>query len=202
MNEKRAEFMRRLIRKNKSTDLLEIGFAHGKSSCYLAAILEDEGRGHLTTIDRVAAKKRKPAIDEVLAAVDLSHRVTPILAWRSYTWELAKMLQQTPRPQFDFCYFDGGHTWDQTGFGLLLVDMLLRPGGWIVFDDMDWTLKHSISLRKKAKTKARLEKTYSEDEREAQGVRMVWDLLLPRFGYQNLHEEKTLHWGVAQKPLS
>jgi predicted O-methyltransferase YrrM len=200
MDEARALYLRDLIKKNNCSDLLEIGFAYGKSSSYLAAILEDEGRGHLTTIDKRTSKKRKPQIGKVLAAVELSHRVTPIFAWRSYTWELAKMLEQAPRPQFDFCYFDGGHTWDQTGFGLQLVDCLLRPGGWIVFDDLDWTINKSMGLRKKRKTKARIEKIYSEDERAARGVRMVWELLLPRLGYRNLHEEKPFGWGVAQKP--
>ena len=65
--------------------------------------------------------------------------MTPILPFRSFTWELQKLIAQVPRPRFDLCYFDGGHTWDNTGFGVLLVDILLRPGGILVLDDMNWS---------------------------------------------------------------
>ena len=33
------------------SDILELGFAHGVSSCYFASILKDMGKGHLVTID-------------------------------------------------------------------------------------------------------------------------------------------------------
>ena len=198
MDEARAAFLRELVRAQNLAEVLELGFAHGKSSAYIAAILEDEGRGHLTTIDLEAVTARTPAIGEVLAAVGLTHRVTPILAARSYTWELSKLLRRAPRPQFDLCYFDGGHTWDQTGFGFLLTDMLLRPGGWIVFDDLNWTINRSLAARGLAPEEGY--KGYSADEKEARGVRMVFDLLVPHLGYVNAREEKRFRWGVAQKP--
>jgi hypothetical protein len=133
----------------------------------------------------------------VLDKVGLSHRVKPIFAHRSFTWELAKLLKQRSRPQFDCCYFDGGHTWDVTGFGFVLVDMLIRPGGWIIFDDLDWTIERSIS---RTPSFANSYKTYSADEKLVPGVRLVWDLLLPHFGYVNRSEEEHFHWGIAQKP--
>ena len=136
MGHRQAKLMRDLIIKHDARDILEIGFFHGKSSAYIAAILEDLGRGHLVTLDRDAVRRREPNIEQVLSTLDLTHRVTPVYAHRSYTWEMAMMIQEKPRPQFDLCYFDGGHTWDGTGYGFCLVDMLLRPGGWIVFDDI------------------------------------------------------------------
>jgi predicted O-methyltransferase YrrM len=60
------------------SNILEVGFYHGKSSAYFAAILEDEGRGHLATIDMANARQREPNIVQVLESVALSHRVTPI----------------------------------------------------------------------------------------------------------------------------
>ena len=30
------------------------------------------------------------------------------------------------------------------GFAFFLVDRLLAPGGWMVFDDMDWTFASSM----------------------------------------------------------
>lgn len=199
MKEPQARFIGDMIRKHKLFDVLEMGFFHGKSSAYIAAILEDVGAGHLTTIDLKGGEKRSPNIHNVLADVALSHRVTPIFASRSYTWEFAKMLMKTDQPRFDLCYLDGGHTWDATGFGFVLVDMLLKPGGWIIFDDLDWTI--TKSMRSKPASDFPMYAKYDREEKDAPGVRMVFEILLPRFGYVNQSEVSQFKWGVAQKPL-
>ena len=196
MNEDRANFIRDFMHKNQVENVLELGFFQGKSSAYFAAIMEDQGKGHLTTIDMHYAAKRKPSISEVLKKLGLSHRVDMIYAQRSYTWELGKMLQQTPRPQFDLCYLDGGHTWDVTGYGFVIVDMLLKPGGWIIFDDLDWTISKSLKGRPISGT---CWKGYSDDEQNSKGVRMVWELIVPHLKYVNRFEESRFAWGIAQK---
>jgi predicted O-methyltransferase YrrM len=192
----RAEYLRNLIVTNDLQDLLELGFYKGKSSAYLGAVLEDLGRGHLTTMDRATARGHQPGISDVLAKVDLSHRVSPIFAHRSFTWELGKMLEQTPRPQFDFCYLDGGHTWDVTGFGFLLVDMMMKPGGIILLDDLDW----SIAKSPQAKTPRGLAtyEAYSDDEKAAKGVRMTFDHIADHLGY-DVEEVPQFQWGIARK---
>lgn len=199
MNESRADYMRSFFISHNIKDVLEIGFFHGKSSAYFAAILEDLGAGHLTTIDMVSAKNRKPNIFDVLDSLQLAHRVTALLAERSYTWELSKLIRMNPRPQFDFCYFDGGHTWDMTGFGFLLVDILLKPGGWIVFDDLDWSLSKHIILDPQVREVKY--KSYSMDEKDAAGVRMVFELIVPHLQYCNIFEERKFSWGFAQKKM-
>lgn len=198
MRHPQAEFMRDFIVKHDVRDILEIGFYHGKSSAYFAAILEDLGRGHLVTIDRHTSRQREPNIEHVLSTLDLTHRVTPVFAERSYTWEMGRMIQARPRPQFDLCYFDGEHTWDGTGFGFLLVDVLLRPGGWIIFDDLKWTIEAAM------KDLAKVPKQWqacSEDERAVSGVKLVFDLLAPHLGYTDMQTANNGWWGIARKPL-
>lgn len=198
MRHPQAKIMRKLIIRHDARDILEIGFYHGKSSAYFAAILEDLGRGHLVTFDMKNARTREPNIEQVLSTLGLSHRVTPIFAERSYTWELARMIRSSPRPQFDLCYFDGGHTWDATGFGFALVDLLLRPGGWIVFDDLGWTIEAALKDRPKPP------KTWlacSPDERATPAVDLVFDLLVPHLGYVDRRIINNGRWGLARKPL-
>lgn len=198
MQHSHAMLMRDLIVERDARDILEIGFYHGKSSAYFAAILEDLGRGHLVTIDRKNARRREPNIEQVLSALDLAHRVTPVYAERSYTWEMARMIQAAPRPQFDLCYFDGGHTWDGTGFGFVLVDMLLRPGGWIVFDDLPWTVEAAMQHRTNVPKHWR---NFGPDERTAPAVRLVYDLLVPHLGYTDRAVINHGRWGLARKPV-
>jgi predicted O-methyltransferase YrrM len=198
MHHPQAKLLRDLIIERDAKDVLEIGFFHGKSSAYIASILEDLGRGHLVTVDLDTARKRQPNIEQVLSTLDLAHRVTPVYACRSYTWELARMIQANPMPQFDLCYFDGGHTWDVTGFGFVLVDMLLRPGGWIVFDDLPWTIDAAMQNKTEVPTHWR---AADAEERRTPAVRLVFDLLVPRLGYTDSHIVNDGQWGVARKPL-
>jgi predicted O-methyltransferase YrrM len=198
MRHRQATFMRNFIIEHDARDILEIGFYHGKSSAYFAAILEDLGRGHLVTIDLDTARRRDPNIEQVLSDLGLSHRVTPLYAERSYTWEMGKMLRTHPRPQFDLCYFDGGHTWDVTGFGFVLVDMLLKPGGWIILDDLKWTIEAAMP------DMSRIPRHWlasSPDERAAPAVQLVFDLLVPHFGYTDKRIINHGEWGIARKPV-
>jgi len=196
MGEQQAAFLRDFIVKRELRDLLEIGFYQGKSSSYIAAILEDRGGpGRLTTLDRASAKQKSPGIDDLLGELGLAHRVSPTFADRSYTWELGKLIKDGKRELFDFCYFDGGHTWDFTGFGFLLVDMLLKPGGWIIFDDLDWSLDKSPGRKGDADQ-------YGADEASAATVRMVFETIVPYLGYGSVSEKKKFHWGIARKPRS
>lgn len=192
-----ARFLRDFIEIHDLRNLLELGFFHGKSTAFMAAILEELGRGHIITMDLKSARKRRPAIGTVLSELRLTHRVTPVYSHRSFTWELRRLLAQSPRPAFDFCYIDGAHTWDGTGFSFLLIDLLLKPGGWVIFDDLDWSLATSQAA---AKNMHRF-KAYSDEEKKVKQVREVWNILVPARGYQHMHEEKRFRWGIAQKPI-
>jgi predicted O-methyltransferase YrrM len=197
MGVEQARFLRDFIRTHDLCELLELGFFQGKSTAFMAAILEDLGRGHVTTMDLEAAKNRRPPIERVLSELRLTHRVTPVYSHRSFTWELRRLLEQSPRPEFDFCYIDGAHTWDGTGFSFLLVDLLLKPGGWVIFDDLDWSIATSHSAMKNMQRYA----AYSEEEKQAKQVREVWRILVPARGYQHAYEEERFRWGIAQKPI-
>lgn len=191
-----ARVLREFFREHRVRDVLELGFYHGKSTAFMAAILEEIGAGRIVTMDQEAARKRTPAIDGVIGRLGLAHRVEPVYSYRSFTWELRRLLEQLPRPQFDFCYLDGAHTWDGTGYSFLLVDLLLKPGGWVLFDDLNWSIAKSQAAAKNPKAYA----MYSPEEQQARQVRMVWELLVPARGYVDIHEEPRYHWGFARKP--
>lgn len=195
MGVREASVLRDLITESGAENLLECGFMHGKSSVYMGAILDDLGRGKLTTIDRTLSRDLSPNIDGMLADIGLAHRVDPIFVKRSYTWEMKKMLAAEPRPVFDFCYFDGSHVWDSTGFGVVLAGLLLAPGSYLVLDDLNWSLATSPSL----KDAPHIRENFTDDEREAQSVRLVWDLLIPEIGFEKVREDTALAWGIARK---
>lgn len=174
---------------------LELGFAHGVSSCYLGGALRDRGSGHLTTIDWRGARSRKPTILDMLSRTGLEDWVTPVFAHTSYTWELLRLLEREPRPTFDFCFLDGSHRWEPDGFAFFLVDKMLTPGSWILFDDLEWSIASSPTMSAAPKFDH-----LSDEERETAHVSKVFELLVAEHpSYDDLRIDNDGSWGWARK---
>jgi len=199
MTIRQARRLTEFLEQHQLRDCLELGFFHGVSSAYIADSLRTRGSGHLTTIDLEAARARQPNIDKVLADLELTDWVTVYYEPRSFTWRLMKMIDEHPQPRFDFCYLDGGHLWDTTGFAFFLVDKLIRPGGWLLFDDLNWSVApRADALRREGKSFPTWMARMTEEEMQTMQVRKVWELLVKRHsGYGDFIEEG--QWGFARK---
>jgi predicted O-methyltransferase YrrM len=188
MSLKKAQVMQDFINQHSISNILELGFFHGVSTCYLAAALEEVDQGSIVSIDLHSAQQRQPNIEELLEKCGYLDTVEFYYEPVSYNWRLMKLIEAQERT-FDLCYLDGGHDWYNTGLAFFLVDKLLRPGGWIIFDDLDWTMEHieaKWALRK------------PEEERITPQVRKVWELLVKTHPhYSNFYEQGG--WGYAQK---
>jgi predicted O-methyltransferase YrrM len=187
----RGEKLHNFIREKGFKNCLELGFAHGVGSVYIASALEANGVGHLTSVDIPTALERDPLASDLLNQAGLAQRVSLVIEQTSYTWFLHRMLRErlidsSIDPLFDFVFIDGAHTWDVDGFAFLLVDKLLKPGGWILFDDLHWKLD------------AERWPEVPDDQRSLEQVREVWELLVlthPR--YDEMQTDGS--WGWAHK---
>jgi predicted O-methyltransferase YrrM len=132
------------IRSTRPEQALELGTAHGVSAAYIAAALEANGSGHLITVDHGGAAYA-PSPEEVLAGAGLAHRVTVVREHSSYNWFLKQQIEAASdaagncSPMYDFCYLDGSKNWNIDGLAVVLVEKLLRSGGWLLMDDIEWT---------------------------------------------------------------
>jgi predicted O-methyltransferase YrrM len=188
-----AQRMTSFIRENRIADILELGFRHGVSTTYMAAELANSGKGHIVTIDLQAVRDIKPNVEELLTRIGERGRVDVFYEPTSYTWRLMRMLQEDPTSRFDLCYIDGAHDWFVDGFAFFLMDRLLRPGGWAIFDDLNWTYASSPALRQTERVRA-----MPDDERTAPQVRLVYELLVKTHpNYHNFRIESD--WAFAQK---
>jgi predicted O-methyltransferase YrrM len=185
MTREQAHVITNFVLEHECRNLLELGFAHGVSTCYLAGALDELGGGSLVSIDHVDARSRIPDADTLLSRTGLAKYVTLIYDVSSYTWALGKMLEADPAPRFDFCYLDGAHTWAVDGFAFLLVDRLLVPGGWIVLDDLDWISPPGPGAP-------------MPDELRVPQIRMVYDLLIKTHPSYDRFTERD-GWAYAHK---
>ncbi len=176
------------LHRQKLTKVLELGFFHGVSSCYFAAAMQEVGGDPIVTVDLLSARDRSPNIEELLARCGLGDHAEFHYEPISYNWRLMKLIEDGRR-RFDFCFIDGGHDWYNTGFAFFLVDKLIEPGGWILFDDLDWTMEH-------------VDKPWAQrrpaEERTTPQVRKVWELLVKQHpDYDDFHEQG--RWAFARK---
>lgn len=188
-----ADRLRAFMMETRPQNVLELGFKHGVSTCYIANALADIGGGRVTAIDLAWASHANPDIGTLLDRIGQRDRVDVYFEHTSYTWRMMKMIEEDPAPRFDFCYLDGAHDWFVDGFAFFLVDRLLHPGGWIIFDDMEWTYAGSPTMRDSDRVQA-----MPREERETPQVRKVYDLLVkPHPSYGEFRVEGG--WGYARK---
>lgn len=185
MTLKKAERLRKVLLKHNCSDLLELGFFHGVSSMYMAAVLDERGTGKLTTIDKTIAKDKTPNIEQLGDELGLSDRIEHIYEERTYLWRLMKFIEEGRK--FDFCYLDGGHNWRDTGFGFFLVDQLLVDGGLILFDDFNWTPEGKPWAA-----------DWPLEEQRTSPVERTWELLVGKHPQYNRLWVKG-GWALAQK---
>jgi predicted O-methyltransferase YrrM len=165
-----GEELHEFVREHRFTNCLELGFAYGASTVWIASALEANGAGQLTSVDLEVAHERSPSARETVERAGLSHRVSLNYEATSYTWFLRSKLREQLRdgeriePLYDFAFIDGAHTWDADGLAFALVDRLLKPGGWILLDDLDWALGDA-------------DPSLPQLQRDIPQVREIWELL-------------------------
>jgi len=183
----------------KFKNCLELGFAHGVSSCYIAAALDELGDGHLTSVD-LQNVERHPSIETLLDKTNLARYVDVYREKTSYNWFLKKMIEaQTNNnmcePLYDFCFIDGAKNWTIDGFAFFLVDKLLKPDGWILFDDYDWTYA-SIN---ETVTDGVNHRDLGDDELNTPHIELIFKLLIlqhPNYSNFTIYNN---NWLFAQK---
>jgi predicted O-methyltransferase YrrM len=171
------------VMETKPEECLELGFAHGVSSCYIAAALHERGRGHLTAVDLESGRGIQPSIEELLRRTGLTEWVTPVRELSGHNWFLKKKIEAQSKdgacvPLYDFCFIDAAKNWTLEGYAFFLVDKLLRQGGWVVFDDYGWSYaEHGAATGKKA-TAGINHQELSDDELRAPHIEAVFRTLV------------------------
>ncbi len=123
----------------------------------------------------------------------------------TYAWTLFQMAQR--REQFDIIFLDGHHTFYVDFPAFVLADYLLKPGGRLLVDDIEWTLSF---LRKNMARSFhdwnfyRRMYDFSQYDEEQQNVShmklIVNDVLVERLHYTRVDDASTPYRWLLQKP--
>ncbi len=169
----------------------------------MASALDENGTGHLTSVDSTRWQWQNPTPGEVLEKAGLSKFVTLDKNYSTYAWFLERELESAMdtggmvRPKYDFIFLDGAKNWSTDGITVVVSERLLRPGGWLLLDDLGWTYeKHCAN--KTRHYEIDLTKL-SDSERTQPHLRAIFDLLIrtnPAFDEFVVQDD---WWGWARK---
>ena len=84
----------------------------------------------------------------------------------SYNWNLSKLIfstrEQNLNGLFDAVYLDGAHTFLYSGLAICMLKELIKNGGFLILDDLFWTVANSPTCRDDA-IKNKMPKEQMED---------------------------------------
>lgn len=207
ISKKNGRFLYDLILRERLTNILELGIAHGTATCYMAAALQELGEGSITAVDLIEVRDSyRPSAEEQLEKTGLSEFANVIRMQTGYTWFLHGEIVRNTKNNvcnevYDLCVIDGPKNWTIDGAAFFFVDKLLKKNAWIVFDDYNWTYA-SVDSRRDS-TDGITHRSLSKDEQEIPHIREVFELLVKQHPhYGNLLMLYEDDWALAQKTMS
>jgi predicted O-methyltransferase YrrM len=198
ITEEQGRSLYQFMLEQKPREILELGAGIGTSACYMAGALAELGGGHILSIDR------NPDIvewvEKSFAKLDPGLRRFHELqiTSSSYNDELMYLILDNTRdghcqPRFDFCFIDGAHLWEVDSCAFFLAEKLLKPGGWMLFDDLSWTISGSPEAQKHG-----IGSNMTQRLRETEQVMRVYELCVTQHpGFDSF--TVTDDWGWARK---
>ncbi len=194
------------VRDSGARDALDLGTAHGVSAAYVAAAIEENGGGTVTSV-AWRAERLDPRPADVLKRAGLRGLVELVeVDDSSYDWYLRGLVAARSdgdgncEPIYDLCYLDGAHDFTIDGLAVVLVEKLLRPGGWLLLDDLDWTYERWLTeWLPEGIPDPRGAYPLSAAERTEPGIRDVFDLIVRQHPSFTEFREEDGRWAWARK---
>ena len=89
INRRNAPYLYDLIIRERISNILELGIAHGTATCYMAAALDELGFGKITCVDLLEAEPLfRPSPEEQLSKTNLKKHTQIVRMQTGYTWFL------------------------------------------------------------------------------------------------------------------
>lgn len=171
------------ILKNKPLNILELGIAHGTATCYMAAALDELGRGKIDCVDLESVKDWFVPTPEIqLESLGLEKYAEIYRMKTGYNWFLHNQIKsrspvgKTCFPKYDLIIIDGPKNWTIDSSSFFLSDKLLKKNGWIIWDDYSWTYEDADNRR--SDTDGIVHKSLSKEEFELPHIKEIFHLLV------------------------
>jgi predicted O-methyltransferase YrrM len=120
----------------QASTILEVSCGFGKTTPYLAAVAS-ETKGTVYAVDNTRPTHNGRTVEDLLSAAGVD-AFCEIRLDSDARWFLLDLFGKNPQLKLDLAYIDCTHTVEVDAFVALCAWVHLRPGGLLVFDDLDW----------------------------------------------------------------
>ncbi len=189
---------------------LDVGTCYGTSAAYLAGAMKSNGGGRVITVDSSLfddnpdfdVRAQCKALWERCGVTDMIDMVR--IPCSNYAWwlmteaEAQRQPDGTCSPGFDFAYLDGAKWFTLDAASVVLIEALLRPGGWLLMDDLDWRFVDYPDLIPDVVLRNGTTYPLSEHEIEVPHLRAVFDTIVTQHPNFTRFIDQG-NWGWAQK---
>jgi predicted O-methyltransferase YrrM len=188
---------------------LDIGTCYGTSAAYMAGAMRALGAGRVVTVDSGQFDDRSQArewceilwerceVRDLIEVIRIPHS--------TYSWWLMEQTSaRTDRtgncdPIYDFVYLDGGKLLTLDASAVVFIEQLLKPGGWLLMDDLDWTYSAHPEGVPVVQYPDDVSYHLSDAEISTPHLRAVFDLVVKRHPNFSAFREQDGQWGWALK---
>jgi|LakMenEpi03Aug12_release.lakeMendotaPanAssembly.Ray.scaffolds.fasta_scaffold271285_3 predicted O-methyltransferase YrrM len=158
-NSETLKFMKENFEESKAFNYAEFGAYHGGTAL---SVLKDFPNANLYLFDyeysiQIMRKSLFPYLDRVHFFSNSQKYLD------SYNISFAKLLS-SQNINFDYIFIDGAHTFAVDALTFFLADVALKPGGFLDFDDYEWSIATSSlkqnRIMKKLYTKSQFDEKH------------------------------------------
>jgi hypothetical protein len=139
------KYMNQIITRKSDPIYYEIGVGIGATTLPVAKTLNNAGKIFLFSRENEVRELASDLAQLGYSNIDASWG-SPAKTYSGYHFELARGLLDGRLPLFDLAYVDGGHFFHLDAPAACILKELCIPGGYILFDDYQWSLASSPSL--------------------------------------------------------
>jgi predicted O-methyltransferase YrrM len=172
-----------LYQKEQPDVYVEVGAYEGYTAQHILKHAKDGAKVYLLDFAERAPKILNNLTGLVRKEVEVFFVGNSDLMYDSYNWSLSLMIDEGV--EIDFAFIDGAHTLAHDGLAFALIDVMLKPGGVVCFDDYDWSIDRSGFCN--GESFAQTDEQYTPDQqRDLQVERVVRQLVRTRDDYEEI----------------
>jgi hypothetical protein len=156
--------------------IAEVGVWRGDTSVEFAKLLPEDGFLHLFDYESSVQTVKQRLAD--VGFINAAAFGCSTKERDSYNWPLMRLLAGNTSPIYDYVYLDGAHTWDVDGLAFFLLDRLLKPGGYMDFDDYGWSM--ALSPTQNPGVNPRNIDLFTDEQIRTSHITLIVELLVKR----------------------
>lgn len=171
----------------------EIGVGIGATTQEVARRLDN--KGEIVIFSRAAEVKELVKDLEDIGFHNIDGRWgSPSNVYSGYHFQLAKGFVSGSFKHFDLAYIDGGHVFHLDAPAAAVLKELCKPGGYMLFDDWEWTLGGSPSISPSIRPQTAIE--YDEEQIQTCHVQLVCKTIMDtdkRFAFLGIEKDTAIY---------